>query len=76
VLALKGYFNGKDFIPLENVQIKRNQKVIITVLDEFVSDGESVEKPYKKYVGKLSNEDFNELQEILKETEKIDKNEW
>jgi len=76
VLALKGYFNGKDFIPLENVQIKRNQKVIITVLDEFVSDSESVEKPYKKYVGKLSNEDFNELQEILKETEKIDKNEW
>ncbi|NLD48217.1 MAG: hypothetical protein GX660_13655 [Clostridiaceae bacterium] len=76
MLALKGYFNGKDFIPLENVQIKRNQKVIITVLDEFVSDSESVEKPYKKYVGKLSNEDFNELQEILKETEKIDKNEW
>ena len=76
MLALKGYFNGKDFIPLENVQIKRNQKVIITVLDEFVSDSESVEKPYKKYVGKLSKEDFNELQEILKETEKIDKNEW
>ena len=76
MLALKGYYNGKDFIPLENVQIKRNQKVIITVLDEFVPDGESVEKPYKKYVGKLSNEDFNELQEILKETEKIDKNEW
>ncbi|TYQ14636.1 UNVERIFIED_CONTAM: hypothetical protein Cloal_0990 [Acetivibrio alkalicellulosi] len=76
MLALKGYFNGKDFIPLENVQIKRNQKVIITVLDEFVSDSKSVEKPYKKYVGKLSNEDFKELQEILKETEKIDANEW
>lgn len=65
MLALKGYFNGKDFIPLENVQIKRNQKVIITILDEFVSECESVDKPYKKYVGKLSDENFNELQEIL-----------
>lgn len=76
MLALKGYFNGKEFVPLERVKIKRNQKVIITVLDEFVSEKDSQEKPYKKYIGKLSNDNFNEIKEALKETEKVDENEW
>lgn len=31
MLALKGYFNGKEFIPLEKVEAKPNQKVIITL---------------------------------------------
>jgi hypothetical protein len=76
MLALKGYFNGKEFVPLEKVNIKANQKVIITVLDEYIDTLTKKEKPYKKYVGKLSTTSYNELVEALKETEKVDLNEW
>lgn len=76
MLALEGYYNGKEFIPLEKVNVKRYQKVIITVLDEFIKNEEVREKPYKKYVGALSDESFKEIQEALKDTEKVDVNEW
>jgi hypothetical protein len=76
ILALKGYFNGREFISLEKVTVKTNQKVIITVLDEYIDALAVKEKPYKKYVGKLSNDNYNELTEVLKETEKVDSNEW
>lgn len=76
MLALKGYFNGKEFISLDNVSIKPNQKVIITVLDEYFNSEEKPEKAYKKFVGKLSSESFHEIKEALKETEKVDFNEW
>ena len=76
MLALKGYFNGKDFIPLEKVDIKPNQKVIITVLDEYVDAKKDSEKPFLKYFGKLDTESCNEFEEALKECEKVDFNEW
>ncbi len=76
MLALKGYFNGKEFVPLGKVDVKPNQKVIITVLDEYLSIEEIPEKSYKKYVGKLSSESFHEIIKALKETEKVDVNEW
>jgi hypothetical protein len=76
MLALKGYFNGKEFVPLDKVDIKPNQKVIITVLDEYLNPEEECEKSYKKYVGKLSSESFQEIVEALHETEKVDTNEW
>jgi hypothetical protein len=74
--ALKGYYNGKEFIPLEQVNIKANQKVIITVLDEYININQAEEKPYKKYVGKLNDLSFKEVTEALEETEKVDSDEW
>lgn len=75
MLALKGYYDGKEFVPLEKVNLKPNQKVIITVLDEYINL-ESDNKPFKKYIGKLNTESYNEISEALKETEKVDSNEW
>jgi hypothetical protein len=75
MLALNGYFNGKEFVPLDKVDVKPNQRVIITVLDEYIEERKP-EKSYKKYVGKLSTESLNEINEALKETEKVDVNEW
>lgn len=76
MLAVKGYFNGKEFVPIGKVDIKPNQRVIITVLDEYFTAEEKPEKAYKKYVGKLSSDSFEEVSEALKETEKVDVNEW
>ena len=36
MLAVNGYFDGFSIKPLENIELKPNQKVIITVMDEFV----------------------------------------
>lgn len=43
MLALQGYYDGQQIQTLEAVPAKKNQKVIITVLDEFVE-----ETPVKK----------------------------
>lgn len=36
--VLKGYFDGKVVQTLENLKLKKNQKLIITVLDEFLEE--------------------------------------
>lgn len=38
MLALQGYYDGQIIQTLETIQAKKNQKVIITVLDEFVEE--------------------------------------
>lgn len=42
MLALNGYYDGKQIQTFEQVHAKKNQKLIITVLDEFIE-----EKPLK-----------------------------
>jgi hypothetical protein len=34
--AYQGYFDGESFKPLEHIPAKPNQRVIITVMDEYV----------------------------------------
>ena len=36
MLAIQGYFDGMTIQPLEEVTAKPNQRVIITVMDEFI----------------------------------------
>ncbi len=36
MLAVKGYYNGSSYVTEEDVAVKPNQKVIITLLDDFV----------------------------------------
>ena len=42
MISVKGYFDGMHIKPLENFEIKPNQKVIITVMDEFVEHKKKV----------------------------------
>lgn len=44
MLAVQGYFDGVTIKPLEKVIAKPNQRVIITVMDEFVEPPKSVYK--------------------------------
>lgn len=74
--ALKGYFDGEKFIPLDKKPIKKNQKVIITILDEFIEITETNNRVYKKYIGKLDDSSFNEVKKALDDCERIDTNEW
>lgn len=36
MFAIQGYFDGVTVKPLEKITAKPNQKVIITIMDEFV----------------------------------------
>ncbi|MEE0957075.1 MAG: hypothetical protein UH734_03180 [Ruminococcus sp.] len=46
MLAIKGYYDGVTIQPLEKIVAKPNQRVIITIMDEFVSQ-ESTESKKK-----------------------------
>ena len=37
MLAVKGYFDGSSILPSEQISIKPYQRVIITVLDEYIT---------------------------------------
>jgi len=52
MLAVKGYFDGTTIQLLEDVHAQKNQKVIITVLDEYIEKKSPIHK--KSVFGKLS----------------------
>ena len=73
MIAVKAYYDGNAFVPLNPVKAKLNQSAIITILDDVEA---GLPKPFEKYVGKLSNTDYVEITEALLETQKVDANEW
>lgn len=38
MLALRGYYDGNSVQVLEEIQAKKNQKLVITILDEFMEE--------------------------------------
>lgn len=44
MLALQGYYDGEVIRPLEKINAKKNQRLIITVLDDFISETLKTEK--------------------------------
>lgn len=44
MLALEGYYDGKTIQPLEKINAKKNQRLIITVLDDFIPETPQTEK--------------------------------
>lgn len=38
MLALQGYYDGNAVQTLEKIEAKKNQKLIITILDEFIDE--------------------------------------
>ena len=38
MLALEGYYDGENVQTIGKIQAKKNQKLIITILDEFVEE--------------------------------------
>jgi hypothetical protein len=68
-----------EYRALEKIKLNKNQKVIITVLDEYVEDkdiNQIDEKPYKKFLGLWKGNNLKEIEDALKDTEKVDIDEW
>ncbi|OPJ54528.1 hypothetical protein [Clostridium oryzae] len=43
MLAIKGYYDGKNFVPIGNIKIDKNKAAIITILDEYVEPNDILE---------------------------------
>jgi hypothetical protein len=54
MLAVQGYYDGATFQPLEKTKVLPNQKVIITIMDEFVEKPKTTEEDRLKLVEELS----------------------
>lgn len=50
MFAIQGYFDGVTVKPLEKITAKPNQKVIITIMDEFVEPEDKTDKKGMKGV--------------------------
>lgn len=72
MIAVKGYFNGQNYVVEDKVDVKENQCVIITLLDEF----KEKKRDLKKYVGKISKEDSDLISQAVSEGRKVDESEW
>ena len=56
-------YNGEEFILFENALPRKNQKVIVTILDQFFNP--SNEKPFRKYIGALKIADAENVVNTL-----------
>ena len=72
MLAVKGYFDGRNYVTKENVAVKTNQRFIITFLDEF----EPPKRNLKRFVGKVSKADSELIEKAVTDGRKVDENEW
>jgi len=72
--TIQAYYNGSVFVPLVPVNVKLNQPVLITVLETVNAKVEG--NHYIEFFGALSAENYLEITEALKDTEKVDLNEW
>jgi hypothetical protein len=70
----RAIYDGRVFIPLTPVKARKNQKVVITILDD--TQKAPADKPYIRYAGALPLDDYDEITEILKDTEVVFPDEW
>ena len=63
--SINAYYNGDTFVPLEKPVIQPNQKVIITILDDFVGEQMKPKNVYEEFFGTLDNESFLEIENAL-----------
>ena len=72
--VIQVYYDGSVFVPLVPVKVRINQPAVVTILETAKTD--SGGKQYVEFFGALSPESYSELIEALKDTERVDVNEW
>lgn len=72
--AVRAYYDGRVFVPTKPVSFRKNQPAIITILEEAREN--LTKKTLLSYAGCLSEEDYQEFMIALKDTEKVDIDEW
>lgn len=70
VLAIKGYYDGKNFVPIGNVKIEKNKVAIITILDEYMEQKDALAMKLDA-IDKISGLLQDEGKDIISEFEKV-----
>ena len=64
MLAVQGYYDGFTINPLEKIMAKPNQRVIITIMDEFVEPIKAIQKKGMRGVlAQYANQELREKEE-------------
>jgi hypothetical protein len=72
--AVQAYYNGSAFVPLAPVKAQLNQPALITILEVATTNSDS--KRLSQFFGALSVESYSEILDALKDTERVDIDEW
>lgn len=76
MLAVKGFYNGDTFVSIQKIPVKKNQKVIITILDEYIDENKRTTNSIKDFYGILDDQSYLEFSDALKDCEKVDFDGW
>lgn len=72
MFSVKGYFDGQNYVTEDNVAVKKDQRVIITFLDEFNTSKRNL----KRFAGKVSKSDSELIEKAVADGRTVDENEW
>lgn len=70
MIAVQAYYDGTNIKPLEAITFKQNQKIILTVMDEFIDVENNKENfPFDAFASGMIYiaDDFDETPECFKE---------
>lgn len=75
MLALQGYYDGETIQPLEKINAKKNQRLIITVLDDFIPETRKPkkEKTMRGALAEYANPNLREQEKTAWEKAVIEK---
>ena len=78
--AVKAYYDGKTFVPVAPVSVKKNRAAIVTILDDEIIEPETRELDkdgWKKFIGSISPEDCDAMMAAIEEgCERVYPSEW
>jgi hypothetical protein len=72
--AVSAYYDGRVFIPTQPVNARKNQSVLVTILDD--TQGSATKETLRTLAGSLDEADYNDFINALKDTERVDEHEW
>jgi hypothetical protein len=73
--AVKAYYDGHAFVPKFPVSAEINQEAIITFAEPQSSNISKKER-LLSLAGRISHEDYLEMEKALEDTERVYPNEW
>jgi hypothetical protein len=72
--TIQAYFDGNVFVPITPVKAKLNQLALIIIQE--TANKKAGDNQLNNLFGTLSFENYSEILEVLKDTEKVDVNDW
>ena len=72
--AVNAYYDGRVFVPTKPISARKNQRAIITIIDE--SRENRTKEKLLSCAGTLSEEAYQEFMAALKDCERVDRDEW